>query len=176
MNDAEQDDKTGGLQQRARSRKCISEKYPARQPTLQDAPNGHDVVSAPISIAVDPVALITTECITITSAMRKHARWAHSSVSAILGGSTSTNPGIYSSQSSTSGDDVGPKKGHKTKPPLAENNEEGILANRWGLRGKKGRSIQDNPLMSGFGRLRRELVGCKGFENYFSTFSTTKPS
>ena len=38
-----------------------------------------------ISIAIDPVALITTECITVTSAMRKHTRWAQSSVSAILG-------------------------------------------------------------------------------------------
>ena len=40
-------------------------------------------------IAIDPVALITTECITITSAMRKHARWSQSSVSAILGGGAS---------------------------------------------------------------------------------------
>src|SRR5690348_7542925 len=41
---------------------------------------------APITIAVDPVALVITECITVTSAMRKHPWWAQSSVSAILGG------------------------------------------------------------------------------------------
>ncbi len=28
------------------------------------------------TIAIDPIALITQECITITSAMRKHARWS----------------------------------------------------------------------------------------------------
>jgi brefeldin A-resistance guanine nucleotide exchange factor 1 len=35
-------------------------------------------------------------------------------------------------------------------------------ANRWGLRGKKGKSMQDNPLISSFARLRHELTGVKG--------------
>lgn len=114
----------------------------------------------PISVAIDPVALITTECITVTSAMRKHSRWAHSSVSAILGGSTSaSNTVIQGSRPPTPGDDLSIRKGHKIRPSLIE---DGSLANRWGLRGKKGRSMQDNPLMAGFGRLRRDLVGCKG--------------
>src|SRR5215471_6555777 len=43
-----------------------------------------------VPIAVNPVALVTTECITVTSSMRKHARWSHSSVAAILGGSGSS--------------------------------------------------------------------------------------
>ena len=116
-----------------------------------------------ISVAVDPVALITTECITVTSAMRKHARWAHSSVSAILGGSSSpSNPARQGSQPATPGDDFNSSKKHKAQMSLNEADEEGGLANRWGLRGKKGKSMQDNPLMAGFGRLRRELVGCKG--------------
>jgi len=118
----------------------------------------------PISVAVDPVALITTECITVTSAMRKHARWAHSSVSAILGGSSSpSNPLRQGSRPATPGDDFGGPKKYKSKVSLTDAEEEGGLANRWGLRGKKGKSMQDNPLMAGFGRLRRELVGCKGF-------------
>jgi golgi-specific brefeldin A-resistance guanine nucleotide exchange factor 1 len=118
-----------------------------------------------VSVAVDPVALITTECITVTSAMRKHARWAHSSVSSILGGSSSPmNPSLQNSRPSTPRDDLGNRKGQKNRSSsgLAEGAEDGGLANRWGLRGKKGKSMQDNPLMAGFGRLRRELVGCKG--------------
>jgi brefeldin A-resistance guanine nucleotide exchange factor 1 len=115
-----------------------------------------------ISVAVDPVALITTECITITSAMRKHARWAHSSVSAILGGSSSPlNPNPQTSRPSTPRDELATRKGHRGRPSGFDE-DDGGLANRWGLRGKKGKSMQDNPLMAGFGRLRRELVGCKG--------------
>jgi brefeldin A-resistance guanine nucleotide exchange factor 1 len=124
-----------------------------------------------ISVAVDPVALITTECITVTAAMRKHARWAHSSVSAILGGSsTPMNPGLQNSRPSTPRDEVGGRKGHrggKSSSGFGDGSEDGGLANRWGLRGKKGKSMQDNPLMAGFGRLRRELTGCKGMASYY---------
>jgi brefeldin A-resistance guanine nucleotide exchange factor 1 len=118
-----------------------------------------------VSVAVDPVALITTECITVTSAMRKHARWAHSSVSAILGGSSSTtSPAFQSSRPSTPRDDLATRSSQKKpKSPIpTDGTEDDSLANRWGLRGKKGKSMQDNPLMAGFGRLRRELQGCKG--------------
>jgi brefeldin A-resistance guanine nucleotide exchange factor 1 len=121
-----------------------------------------------ISVAVDPVALITTECITVTSAMRKNPRWAHSSVSAILGGSsTPTNPSSQSSRPSTPGDELGTRKGLKNRHGVADG-EDGGLANRWGLRGKKGKSMQDNPLMAGFGRLRHELTGCKGMGDSLS--------
>ncbi|KAH0063625.1 hypothetical protein KCU60_g22574, partial [Aureobasidium melanogenum] len=85
----------------------------------------------PVSVAIDPVALIITECITVTSAMRKHARWAQSSVSAILGGGAARRP--PSSLSSLS---------------VGDDSDGGQLATRWGLRGKKGKSIQDNPLLS----------------------------
>lgn len=40
-------------------------------------------LSTPIS--VDPIFLITNECIYITSAMRKNSRWAQSGMAAILG-------------------------------------------------------------------------------------------
>lgn len=115
-------------------------------------------------MAVDPVALITTECITVTSAMRKHARWAHSSVSAILGGSSSPlNPSLQNSRPSTPRDETAKGRGHKNRSSTGlTDGDDGGLANRWGLRGKKGKSMQDNPLMAGFGRLRRELTGCKG--------------
>jgi brefeldin A-resistance guanine nucleotide exchange factor 1 len=110
-----------------------------------------------VSVAVDPVALITTECITVTSAMRKHARWAHSSVSAILGVTSPLNPGTQDSRPSTPRDDSGTGRGVRSRPSLgyADGGEDEGLANRWGLRGKKGKSMQDNPLMAGFGRLRR---------------------
>jgi brefeldin A-resistance guanine nucleotide exchange factor 1 len=106
--------------------------------------------SRPVSVAVDPVSLVISECIAITSAIQKHARSTHSSVSAILGGSPNLvqlgPPGKGASAANALGDgagDLGP-------------------ANRWGLRGKKGKSMQDNPLISGFGRLRHELSGVKG--------------
>lgn len=99
----------------------------------------------PVSVAIDPVALIITECITVTSAMRKHARWAQSSVSAILGGGAARRP-PSALGSLGLGDDA----------------DGGQLATRWGLRGKKGKSIQDNPLLSAFARLRSQLKGCRG--------------
>ncbi|KAK7748907.1 GDP/GTP exchange factor for ARF [Cytospora paraplurivora] len=37
---------------------------------------------------------------------------------------------------------------------------------RWGLRGKKGKSMQDNPLISGFGRLRHELTGVRDIHKF----------
>lgn len=119
----------------------------------------------PISIAIDPVALITTECITVTSAMRKHTRWAQSSVSAILGGGTSISNGRGSNTSYKEKDKaLSPSRlPHRTK--MTDGGLEGvdgIVASRWGLRGKKGKSMQDNPLISAFARLRHDLRGCQG--------------
>lgn len=111
-----------------------------------------------ISVAVDPVALITTECIAVTSAMRKHARWAHSSVSAILGGGIST-------YGTDPGDKAGAADGRRqpdTGSGQALAGGEVSLANRWGLRGKKGKSMQDNPLISAFARLRADISRCTG--------------
>ncbi len=118
-----------------------------------------------ISIAVDPVALITTECITVASAMRKHARWAQSSVSAILGGGGPMSVGRDMKGSLRPNG----KRSVSQSPPGVSNTtsngtgqDNGSLVSRWGLRGKKGKSIQDNPLMSAFARLRSDLRGCKG--------------
>ncbi|RKF61140.1 Uncharacterized protein OnM2_044001 [Erysiphe neolycopersici] len=118
-----------------------------------------------VSIAVDPVVLITTECIIITSAMRKHARWAHSSVSAILGGGI--RPLSPSSRQMTVQENLGNlKSNNRSSSSHSRDNIENGLTTRLGLRGKKGRSIQDNPLMAGFGRLRRELTGCKDIHTF----------
>jgi brefeldin A-resistance guanine nucleotide exchange factor 1 len=121
--------------------------------TLHDA---HDALLAPLpdprpmSVAVNPVALVVTECITVTSAMRKHARWAHSSVSAILGGSSNKTPAIQKRDRAGQGIVSGAGE------------QEEAVPSRWGLRGKKGKSLQDNPLMAAFARLRSDLKGCKG--------------
>ncbi|RDL30365.1 Uncharacterized protein BP5553_10243 [Venustampulla echinocandica] len=136
------------------------------RPAVQTNGNMMDSGRSTVSVAVDPVALITTECITVTSAMRKHGRWAHSSVSAILSGS-STHTSLQSSRPGTPRDQLGNDKGVRTRPStgVADDNDGG-LASRWGLRGKKGKSMQDNPLMAGFGRLRRELQGCKDIHKF----------
>ncbi|KAI9759743.1 MAG: hypothetical protein M4579_002128 [Chaenotheca gracillima] len=121
-----------------------------------------------ISVAVDPVALITTECIAVTSAMRKHARWAHTSVSAILGGSSAPAnygfdaPRAGSSPLARKGQDGGSAGSQSLKPSDAST----ALANRWGLRGKKGQSMQDNPLMSAFAQLRSDLTNCKDVRTF----------
>ncbi|MCJ1477728.1 GDP/GTP exchange factor for ARF [Lambiella insularis] len=135
-------------------------------------------VASTVAIAIDPVALITTECITVTSAMRKHARWAHSSVSAILGGSSSTayraGPGSSASKGLPRRTIKAPYNGALAATPSVITEEEDSLTGRWGLRGKKGKSIQDNPLMSAFARLRGELRGCQDIR-YFDIPSLLHP-
>lgn len=106
----------------------------------------------PVSVAVDPVSLVISECIAITSAIQKHARSPHSSVSAILGGSP--NLGNFGPASPAS------RGGLRTPTTAGDSSLD--LTNRWGLRGKKGKSIQDNPLMAAFGRLKHELSSVKG--------------
>ncbi|QMW45171.1 hypothetical protein G4B11_008591 [Aspergillus flavus] len=120
--------------------------------------------SSSLPIAVDPVALVTTECITVTSAMRKHARWAHSSVSAILGGGAASR--VYDRDTSAP---PSPRNGtstsrSKSRPSAVD--EDHALANRWGLRGKKGKSMQDNPLISAFSRLRSDLKDCRDIRTF----------
>lgn len=54
------------------------------------------------SISIDPIFLVTNECIHITSAMRKNARWAQSSMASILGVPPSSSTGGSGSGSETS--------------------------------------------------------------------------
>lgn len=122
----------------------------------------------PVSVAVDPVSLVITECITITSAIQKYARSPHSSVSAILGGSPNVvqlgAPGVRGARKSSGS---GPGVGGDGPIDLGP-------ASRWGLRGKKGKSMQDNPLISGFARLRHELTGVKGRSHNMQVSGGTK--
>lgn len=105
-----------------------------------------------ITVAVDPVALITTECITVTSAMRKHARWAQSSVAAILGGSSAGYGGAVSNTPPMSPGRTPSTRGRGRAREESHGSElvaEVGLASRWGLRGKKGKSIQVRSLIWG---------------------------
>lgn len=115
--------------------------------------------SRPVSVAVDPVSLVIAECIAITSAIQKHARSPHSSVAAILGGGPSPVQ-LGPSNSVALGKS-------KSKSPAANIMGDGTAdLVRWGLRGKKGKSMQDNPLISGFGRLRHELTGVRDIHKF----------
>ncbi|KAI1336047.1 Sec7-domain-containing protein [Xylariaceae sp. FL0016] len=116
--------------------------------------------SRPVAVAVDPVSLVISECISVTSVMRKHARWAGSSVSSILGGNP--NPVQLGPPSPL----MRPGSKSSTASFGADAAQDFGIANRWGLRGKKGKSMQDNPLMAGFGRLRHELSSCKDIHEF----------
>ena len=127
--------------------------------------------TANTSVAIDPVALVVTECITVTSAMRKHARWAHSSISSILGSSTTTrlppnNASRPSSSQTGSSQQTAETERTRASSKIDLIEDDGSLASRWGLRGKKGQSLQDNPLMSAFAKLRADLKGCKDIQTF----------
>ncbi|RCI14930.1 hypothetical protein L249_7105 [Ophiocordyceps polyrhachis-furcata BCC 54312] len=111
--------------------------------------------SRPVTISVDPTSLVISECISITSAIQKHA--PHSSVSAILGGSPSPIQLVTSS--------VVPGSRSRVATPVTrteDGNPEAIVTNnRWGLRGHRGKSMQDNPMVAGFGKLRHEIAAAK---------------
>ena len=119
---------------------------------MENGEHTYASMSKPISVAIDPVALVITECITVTSAMRKHARWAQSSVSAILGGGASRQ--LPSDRRSN-------HNRIDSTESLNTSEDDGLLASRWGLRGRKGTSMQDNPLLSAFAKLRSDLKHCK---------------
>lgn len=117
--------------------------------------------SRPVSVAVNPVSLVINECISVTSVMRKHARWAQSSVSSILGG----NPNPVQLGPPSPLLRPGSRSSNTTNLSVDGASDIGV-ANRWGLRGKKGKSMQDNPLMAGFGRLRHDLSTCKDIHDF----------
>lgn len=129
--------------------------------------------SRPVSVAVDPTSLVISECINITSVIQKYAQSQHLSVSAILGGGA-PNAAMQQSFRLGSSEGAGRRAGGRRGGSSSRGgNRPGSAggsgldgdfssANRWGLRGKKGKSMADNPLISGFGRLRQELLGVKG--------------
>ncbi|KAJ8098786.1 hypothetical protein POJ06DRAFT_213020 [Lipomyces tetrasporus] len=111
--------------------------------SLPSIPPRSSSLTQSCSIAINPISLVINECITITSAMRKNARWAQSGVSAILGTGSPV--------------DSAPDAG-----------EDLSLISRLGLRTKRTRTTQDNPLMAGFSKLRADLAECRDI----STFDT----
>ncbi|PWW79256.1 Sec7-domain-containing protein [Tuber magnatum] len=124
-----------------------------------------------ISVAINPIALVTTECISVTSAMRKNARWAQSAVSVILGGGGGNVVSGGSGSATGSGLSTpvpgSPARGLQRRRLGGE--EVGLdmgLTSRWGLRGKRGKSIQDNPLMAAFAKLRSDLQDCKDIRKF----------
>jgi golgi-specific brefeldin A-resistance guanine nucleotide exchange factor 1 len=164
MEDSQQQEQVGMAE---RLEATMPPTFSSQAQTAAPFPN-HDSFVTTTSIAVDPVALITQECITITSAMRKHARWAQSSVSAILGGGASRlqNKELLRSSSQRRGSkgpvilDPGMARLNVPNSP-GDEDDNSSLASRWGLRGRKGKSMADNPLLTAFARLRRDLAGCR---------------
>ncbi len=123
-----------------------------------------------ISVAVDAVALITTECITVTSAMRKHARWAHSSVSAILGGSPSPSKSRETTRQFRNHEEPTIHM-EMSSMGMGSARSDFLLGSRWGLRGKKGKSLQDDPLIAAFARLRNDLRHCTGMREWLLAYT-----
>ncbi|RMZ34859.1 hypothetical protein D0859_01016 [Hortaea werneckii] len=120
-----------------------------------------------LTVAIDAVALVVTECITVTSAMRKHARWAHSSIASILGSSSTSRQPPSDVRTANS-------ERNRASGKIDLLDDDGTLTSRWGLRGKKGQSMQDNPLMSAFAKLRSDLKHCKNIQD-FDTPSLLQP-
>ncbi|MBE3044141.1 hypothetical protein IMZ48_16535 [Candidatus Bathyarchaeota archaeon] len=110
--------------------------------------------SRPVTVAVDPVSLVISECVSITTEIRKRIPSPNTTVSAILGSNPNTSLGAP-------GAGAGTWKQPEDGAPDREGDNLGA-ANRWGLRGSRGMSIQDNPLISSFGKLRYDLSGTKG--------------
>ena len=124
-----------------------------------------------IPTAIHPVTLITTECVAITSAMRKHGRLGQSTVSAILGGGS----GILrekSVKSSSPRTKLSQREIHTTrsvdKGVKAPDGDGNTLAGRWGLRGQRGKSQRDHPIISAFAQLRSDLSTCQDISSFDS--------
>jgi len=145
-----------------------------------------------ITVAVDPVALVVTECVTVTSAMRKHPRWAQSSISAILGGPASTVTPASSrldipGRPRTAGGSLesgrqqllGKRKASQDTTMTSRSSEDSGLTSRL-LRGRRGQGhtvhpVQENPLLNAFATLRSLLKNCTGML-YTSTWGLVRMS
>ena len=102
--------------------------------------------------------------------MRKHSRWAQSSVSTILGGGASARlPDRIASGRVVKTNGTKTSEEHRgssvDERPFDEDDDTNLIG-RWGLRGKKGRSIQDNPLLAAFSHLRKDLAKCKDIREF----------
>lgn len=110
--------------------------------------------SRPVSVAVEPVSLVISECIAITSAIQKHARSSHFSVSAILGGNPNTIQFGSPKQQPQSRD-------RSVGGPFGDGDQDEAASNRWSFQGQRAKGLQDSPMIAGFGKLRQEITGVK---------------
>ncbi|KAG5365582.1 hypothetical protein CJU90_4674 [Yarrowia sp. C11] len=109
------------------------------------------------NLSVDPIFLVSAECLAITSAMRKNARWANSGVSSILRGPSDTN--------GRSGSDIRSRLGLRTRgnefvAALEAHHESSVGDKRAG---------PDDPLIEAFARLRvsvSQLDSLRQFDMY----------
>ncbi|KAK4062700.1 uncharacterized protein Triagg1_9818 [Trichoderma aggressivum f. europaeum] len=115
--------------------------------------------SCPVSIAVEPVSLVISECIAITSAIQKHARSSHFSVSAILGGNPNTIQFGSSKQQPQSRD-------RSVGGPFGDEDQDGAASNRWSFQGQRTKGLQDSPMIAGFGKLRHEITGVQNIHSF----------
>jgi brefeldin A-resistance guanine nucleotide exchange factor 1 len=116
------------------------------------APPRMNYRSQPVSVAVDPVSLIISECVSITTEIRKRTP-SHITASAILGSNPNTT---FQAR------DVGTNNWKRNADGGSDLGGQQGPGNRWGLRAGKGGSAHDNPLISSFGQLRYALSGTKG--------------
>ncbi|PTB80831.1 guanine nucleotide exchange factor [Trichoderma longibrachiatum ATCC 18648] len=112
--------------------------------------------SRPVSVAVDPVSLVISECIAITSAIQKHARSSHFSVSAILGG----NPNTIQFGSPS------PRERGAGGGPFRDGDRDEAASSRWSFQGQRAKGLQDSPMITGFSNLRHEITGVQNIHSF----------
>ncbi|OTA02704.1 ARF GEF2 Gea2 [Trichoderma parareesei] len=112
--------------------------------------------SRPVSVAVDPVSLVISECIAITSAIQKHARSPHFSVSAILGG----NPNTIQFGSPK------PRERGVGGGPFRDGDRDEAASSRWSFQGQRAKGLQDSPMITGFSNLRHEITGVQNIHSF----------
>ena len=124
----------------------------------------------PVSIAADPVSLVISECISVTSALQKHARSTYSSVAAILGGGGMSHLGL-----SPPGQMVRERTQARPKYHLVEEVRDMDSVKGFDAKGNRTKMSQESNLMSMFGKLRHELSDTSGTV-YLSSLIDVAPS
>jgi brefeldin A-resistance guanine nucleotide exchange factor 1 len=118
----------------------------------------------PVTITVDPISLIISECIAVTSALQKHSRLSTASVAAILGGERSSSSIVLRSSSGAT-IDVGWGPAETTAAHLPQ---DGLRASRWVRQDQKGKDKYDDLLWIAFGNLRQAISTVKDIQLFDS--------
>jgi brefeldin A-resistance guanine nucleotide exchange factor 1 len=104
---------------------------------------------------VDPIFLVSAECLAITSAMRKNARWANSGVSSILRGPSDTN--------GRSGSDIRSRLGLRTR---GSEFTAAVDAHHHHHHHESTERGPDDPLIEAFARLRVAVAQLDSLEHF----------